>query len=255
MDVLFLGGAFGNGSDAPWWAERLRSFLPDARWHFPTYFHADDVPAVSVEAAATRVMRWMHAHAGRINYGLRVVCYSTGAQILRDVLARGPACPVHIRRVVFWNAVPSGGVPLVGVARTTWAAPRSLAQSLLTGQCAVRSVEDVHRLMYSGAADRLEEAEEMLRRMHTEDMYGMVGQVFLPGMRVKLPPLPQKISIFAVAPDPDIIIGGCRYDDENVELLTTPAFGHHALIREEVMHDSDLEEIHIRAARFLLRDL
>ncbi len=251
MDIVFLGGAFGNGSDGAWWTERMRPFLPEARWHIPPYHDEKWGPADSVVEATNAVRRWLLWRSEKLQHGVVVIAYSMGAQVLRCLLSSTASNPVRIKRAVFWSGVPSAGVSLAGVARTTWAAPVSLARALLTGDCRLRSVDDIVRMMYSGDQTRRKDALEMMMRMHAERMYGLAGEVFLPGMRVNLPPVPKSIPIFAICPEPDVIVGGSMYEGENLEMLTTPEFGSHALLRDAVTEGSDLEEIHVRAAQFL----
>jgi hypothetical protein len=229
----------------------MRPFFPEARWHIPPYHSEDRGPAASIEEATGYVRKWLWARSRNLEAGVTVVAYSTGAQVLRCLLSYVSSNPVRIKRAVFWSGVPSTGVSLAGVARTTWAAPISLVRALLTGDCRLRSVDDILRVMYSGDETRRKDALEMMMRMHAERMYGLAGEVFLPGMRVSLPPVPGSIPIFAICPEPDVIVGGSLYEDENLALLTTPEFGSHALLRDVVEEGSDLEEIHMRAAEFL----
>ncbi len=134
--------------------------------------------------------------------------------------------------------------------RSSVAAPYSFAASLLTGRCSLRTDADARRLMFSGARSRTQDAWQMRLAMHDEAMYGLVGDVFLYGMRKPQRPLPPSVEVFAIVPDGDVIVGGCRYGDENVVLLAE-LDGHHGLIREAPGEGSDLEELHQRAAAFL----
>lgn len=247
MKVLFFPGAFGNDERAEWWSYWPRAFLPDAEWVNVGY-GADGPPCASVDEAAWRASRRLDA-LGLWDQPVVAVCYSSGAQVLRRVLARGHT--LDVRRAVFWSAVPSGGVPLLGMLRSAAAAPYSFAASLLSGRCSLRSDADVRRLMFSGAPNRAQDAWQMRLAMHDEVMYGLVGDVFLYGMRKPQRPLPPSVEVFAIVPDGDVIVGGCRYEDENVQLLATLEDGHHGLIRDAPGEGSDLEELHQRAAAFL----
>ncbi len=247
--VIFLPGAFGNHNQwlAKWWFEQVSDALPSA-WPrlFVSYTEADGRPVASLSRAVDRAEKLIRLWgASGETY---VIAYSAGAQILRGLLARHPDLA---SRVVLLSGVGRQGLGNRAVVRTALAAPVSLALGLLTGTTRFRLYKELWRVLYSArSTDEVRAFSTYLTTVMPERMYWWIADLFLPGFRKHMPPIPANVLTLAVVPTDDLLIRDERYEGERLTRLDLRGL-HHAFLTLPSCADTAIAGFHQDVRDFL----
>lgn len=165
------------------------------------------------------------------------LCYSMGAQIARGVAAKRPQL---FRRVALFSGLERGGVRFIVFLRALTFMLIPMLRTLMCKPLKLDTVEQVKRVflrplglqgferptLNQTLAERDKLAQELLEhRLVPEPAWPML-QLFLPGLRQRMPAFPY--PIMAIVPREDFILPRATYAAEHVQ--TVNASGSHALL-------------------------